>query len=1278
MIYGKQLKILFLEDLEADKQLADRELKNSGLIFSSIRVETKEELQAQVIKFAPDIIISDYSLPKYNGMQALRFIKENYPSLPFILFTGSINEETAVECMKTGADDYIIKEHLTRLPFAVRDVLKKFDALNEKREFQKALIESEDRFRDLVENSSDLICTHDQDGNLLSVNKAAVNVTGYTEKELLKMNMQDILVPEYKRIFNAYLKKIYVTGKANGFMTIQTKTGERRIWEYNNTLRTKGVTKPIVRGMVKDITEQKHAEEKRRESELRFRLVWEKATDGMRLTNEEGIVVLTNNAYCKMVEKPREEIEGKPLSIVYEEARQAEILRKHQERFRSQIIPAHLERELVLWNGKRIFLELSNTFLENPHQPTLSLSVFKNITERKLAEAALHDSREDLYRLLNSIAEGAYGVDTNGNCTFVNRSFLQILGYRNDNEVLGKHIHELIHHSHSDGSPYPSSECKIYCSHQINQNINVTDEVFWRKGGIAIPVEYWSHPIIKSGVVIGSIATFIDITERKRAEEEIKMLAFAMRSVNECVSITDLEDRIIFVNESFKKTYGYTDAELIGKNMLIVRSPNNPPEVVSEILPATLSGGWKGEILNRKKDGSEFPISLSTTIVRDKVNKPIALIGVARDITERRSIEKALIESEKDYRNLFEQANDAIIIFRPANEIIIEVNNKACELYGFKKEEMIGMSFKKLTKDTLKGEKKIKDLFLLKKIQNYETIQNRKDGTPIYVSVNASLINYKNEEVIQSINRDITQNTKNIEALRVSENKYRTIFQTANEGICVVDVNDKIVSVNDKLVKMLGFSEDEFCKLYYEDIISSTDVTRQRKMYFDQKDGKVNSYERRLQCKDGTNIWALITVSPILSKTGAYQGAFGMFADITEQKKMIYELVSAKEKAEEMNKVKSSFFANMSHELRTPFVGIIGFAEIIKETAADTEIAQMADGIVQSSKRMTATLNNILDLTKLEYGNLELYFEHVNVEGLIDEVYHSFLNDAAIKGLSFEKTVSGFTAPVNSDRSLLRSILTGFVSNAVKYTRHGKIEILADRRIRDEQEFLVIQISDTGIGIAKETQVIIWNEFRQASEGLNRNFEGTGLGLTLCKKYVELLNGKIYLQSEVGVGSTFTAEIPVTSVAFETSNGITISDAHENIHFENAGTLPNKKILYIDDDPLSLEVVGRYLSNEFSVECVSRIPQFLEKLKEAAFDCILMDINLGGEISGINLIKEVKRIEKYYNTPVVAITAYALKSDEELILSKEFSHYISKPFEKKDMLNLLKRIFAEK
>ncbi|MBU0558727.1 MAG: PAS domain-containing protein, partial [Bacteroidetes bacterium] len=161
--------------------------------------------------------------------------------------------------------------------------------------------------------------------------------------------------------------------------------------------------KPSVQVIIHDITEHKHAEEMLRESELRFRSVWEKGTDGMRISNEEGIVELVNDAYCKIVGKLREEIEGKPMSIVYEEAKQTEVLRKHQERFRSRTIPAHLERELVLWNGERIFLELSNTFLENPHQPTLSLSVFRDITERKHAEEELHRKEEHHKAVIENI-----------------------------------------------------------------------------------------------------------------------------------------------------------------------------------------------------------------------------------------------------------------------------------------------------------------------------------------------------------------------------------------------------------------------------------------------------------------------------------------------------------------------------------------------------------------------------------------------------------------------------------------------------------------------------------------------------------------------------------------------------------------------------------------------------------------------------------------------------------------------------------------------------------
>lgn len=154
------------------------------------------------------------------------------------------------------------------------------------------------------------------------------------------------------------------------------------------------------------------------------------------------------------------------------------------------------------------------------------VAIYDNITESKHAEIALRESNEKLDSLLNSMAEGAYGVDTDGNCTFVNLSFLHFLGYESADEIIGKHIHELIHHSHSDGSCYPAQECRMYAAYRSHQKIHVSDEVFWRKDGISIPVEYWSQPIMTDGVVVGAIATFLDITERKKNEEIIHNLAF--------------------------------------------------------------------------------------------------------------------------------------------------------------------------------------------------------------------------------------------------------------------------------------------------------------------------------------------------------------------------------------------------------------------------------------------------------------------------------------------------------------------------------------------------------------------------------------------------------------------------------------------------------------------------------------------------------------------------------------------------------------------------------
>src|SRR5487761_1955790 len=225
------------------------------------------------------------------------------------------------------------------------------------------------------------------------------------------------------------------------------------------------------------------------------------------------------------------------------------------------------------------------------------VGTFSDITERTQSEAKLNDAHQKMASLLNSMAEGAYGVDLNGYCTFVNQSFLRILGYQSADEVVGKHIHGLIHHSHADGSPYPSRECKMYKAYRKNLNIQVDDEVFWSKDGVPIPVEYWSQPIKSENVIQGAIATFIDITERKHAEENLRITASVFGISQEAIFITDAENIIIDVNPAFSLITGYRSEEVIGKNPNLLSSGNQGKEFYEAMwqdLKANMS--WRGEI----------------------------------------------------------------------------------------------------------------------------------------------------------------------------------------------------------------------------------------------------------------------------------------------------------------------------------------------------------------------------------------------------------------------------------------------------------------------------------------------------------------------------------------------------------------------------------------------------------------------------------------------------------------------------------------------------------
>ncbi|MHB8581276.1 MAG: response regulator [Ignavibacteriaceae bacterium] len=390
-----------------------------------------------------------------------------------------------------------------------------------------------------------------------------------------------------------------------------------------------------------------------------------------------------------------------------------------------------------------------------------------------------------------------------------------------------------------------------------------------------------------------------------------------------------------------------------------------------------------------------------------------------------------------------------------------------------------------------------------------------------------------------------------------------------------------------------------------------------------------------------------------------------------EKEKRATELIVAKDKAEEMSRLKSNFLANMSHELRTPLIGINGFADFLRQDIVDAELKEMAEIIFKSGSRLSETLNLILDLSKFESEKMDFNYQKIDLVIETEDVINLFKESAYKKGLYLKSSFSQPFIFINTDGRAVRSILNNLINNAIKFTVEGGIT--ADTSVKDN--FVEIKVIDTGIGISKENNQIIFEEFRQISEGLSRNFEGTGLGLNITKKLVDKLGGEISVESELGRGSEFIVKLPVTSIEEKFIEKIVIDKTEKKV-------LPIAKsvkpiALLIDDDPNVYMVLKRYLVGKFKLETIPEGEFGIELCMNKQYKCIFMDINLRRGMDGKQTTQSIRKIKGYENIPIVATTAYAMAGDKEEFLAAGCSHYLSKPFGQQDISNLLGELLKD-
>lgn len=634
-----------------------------------------------------------------------------------------------------------------------------------------------------------------------------------------------------------------------------------------------------------------------------------------------------------------------------------------------------------------------------------------------------------------------------------------------------------------------------------------------------------------------------------------------------------------------------------------------------------------------------------------------------------------LESSEKKYRAVFENTGAATCIVEKDGTISL-ANTQFLHLAGYEANEISGkktwMEF--VVKEDLQRMQehhKLRRQDKSKALNEYEFrfVDRNKNIKHIHLFID--LIPGTGQSIASLL--DITDRKETEIILKDNQEKLNEAQHIGKIGSYETDLTTGYWEGSKEFCNIFGFeygkkyTQDEFTKIVHpkdrDDVLAYFQQCIENKTNF-------NFEYRAVNQKTGNNIYVKSTSKIYYGPNGEPLKIFGTKQDITERKKVEHELVIAKEKAEEADRLKSAFLANMSHEIRTPMSGIMGFTELLKKPDLSGEKQQKyIDIISKSGERMLNTINDIIEISKIETGQVEVLLTQVDVHELLEYYYHFFRPETRDKGLeiSYKNKLLPGESTIITDKTMLDSILTNLIKNAIKYTHQGSIEFGCEER-NGELEFY---IKDTGIGIRKEYFKSIFERFTQADIEDKDVYEGSGLGLSIVKSYVNYLGGRIWVVSEVGKGSVFYFTIPLNR-----------SKKHDDTRHASAGSVLNNghdtskwKILVAEDDETSAIYITQILDGiareivyaRTGIEAIERCRQHPD------IDLVLLDIKMP-EMYGYEAAKKIKQLNP--NIPIIAQTAYALTGDREKAIAAGCDGYITKPMKEKELHNIINQLMV--
>jgi len=1263
------LNVLCLEDELKDAELLNEMLVDAGYLVNMDIAAGEKEYLSFLKGRNYDIILADYKLPRFDVHTALKLALELQPEVPFICVSGTIDEDTAVELLKQGATDYIFKDRLGRLAFAVRKALEGAANQKEGKKAEKTLRESEEKYRVLFEGSAlGILATDVETHRLLYSNPASCRLFGYLDDEFLRLTITDLHPKDSMDLVMSEFESLMRGEKViSSALPCLRKDGTVFYADISNNSTIINGRKCAV-GFIVDVTTRKQTEEalKQANSELQ------------NLHNNLDLAVFSVDViHNKMLQ----------VSIAHEA-----VFGYCQEAFFNNpmlwyeiIVPEDKPNVdagyPVLFSGMNLHHEYRIVhadgqirWIEAKMKPTLDTNgkliridgIASNITERKRLEETLLESEVKYQEIFESTGTATFIGGENTIILMANKECYSITGYT-PTEIIGQKWDQYF---------APESLQEIMKNHHLRrQNPDLAPKKhevkLFNKQGEKRDV------ILNISMISGtkqSIVSILDITERKQAEEmllesEVKYHEI-FESTGTATFISDENATILMANNECCSIMGHTATEIIGQNWNQYFAPESLPEIMKNHQlrsqnPDLAQKKYEAKLINKK--GEKRDVILNVSMISATKQRIVSM----SDITELKRTEQAILQSEKNFYSSISESPLGIRIVSVDGKTIY-ANKVFLDIYEFNSlEEFTNTSA--INRYTPKSY-----------AQHQERKEKRKNGHDIFdyeisiVCKNAEIrhIKVSRKEVlwngskhIQVINLNITEQRKAEEELRKLS---RAVEQSPNAE-CITDTEGIIEYVNPITIELTGYTQEELLG-QKSSIFSSGEKPKEEyaELWQTIKSGNVWKGELHNKKKNGELYWEYATISPIFDDLGSITHYLGIKEDITAKKQLLDELIAAKEKAEESERLKSAFLANMSHEIRTPMNGILGFAGLLKEpNLSGDEMQEYIEIIEKSGVRMLNIIDQIVDISKIEAGLMEVHIGDTNINEQIEYIYKFFKAEVESKGMKLTYSVSFPEKEliISTDKEKIYAILINLVKNAIKYSFDGSIEFGYSNLVINNRTFLQFFVKDTGIGIPKERQEAVFERFIQADIGDKRAYQGAGLGLSISKAYVKMLGGKIWVESTEGHGSVFYFTIPyqVELVEDIVAKNTIFAD-------EMLPQIKRIKILVVEDiEEASLLI--KILINKFCKEVLCARDGFeaVEICRNNPdIDLVLMDIKMP-VMNGYEATREIRQFNP--SVVIIAQTAFGLSGDREKAIEAGCNDYITKPINRNELQTLIQKHF---